>query len=305
LSGSSGTNITATFQCEATAAMAGQQFEILFSAASGTVTNTARWTIYVPSALEQKITFGEFHANAPGTNVTPYANFLNRPGQPPAPSSDDEWVELVNLSPEAVDLAGWTIADSVQMRHKFYDTFNIGSSNAVVVYGGPLNGFAPQLTVPVIPASENAFGFGLNNSGGDSLILRNAAGRLVSRVVYSTLPAAATMTRHPDMNGDFVSQLSVSTNAATPGLQFNGAPYSEPAVIPPAAIRLSAVRDAAAVIRLRWNAESGRTYTVQQASVVGGPYTTVATGLGFATTTAEYSDTTPASTARFFRVSTP
>lgn len=261
----------------------------------------------MPTANEQRIGITEFFANPPGTNVTVYANALNRPSQPPAPSSDDEYVELVNLSAANVDLVGWSISDSVQVRHRFYDTFMIGSSNAVVVYGGPLNGFAPQLDVPVIPASENAFGFGLNNSGGDSILLRNAQSNLISRVVYSTLSTNSTMTRYADLNGNFVAHLSVSTNAATPGRQFNGRPFGEAAPADDAA-RITVVADLTGnrSVRLRWNAESGRSYAIVQSAVVTGPFTPLATGLSFSSNLGEYVDSSINGTQiRFYRITTP
>jgi hypothetical protein len=300
LSAASGTNLTATFTYQATASAAGQKYTVRLNAANTQATNTATWTIYVPTAIEQRITFGEFFANAPGTNVTPYVNVLNRPGQPPAPNSDDEYVELVNLSTQDVDLAGWTIGDSVQVRHRFYDTFMIGASNAIVVYGGPLNGFAPQLDVRVTPASENAFGFGLNNTGGDSLLLRNAQSNLVSRIVYSALPVTGTMTRYPDLNGDFVAQLSVSTNAATPGRQFNGRLYNEPAPASQAPIVVKASATNGTTLQLNWTAVPGQSYSILRSDTVAGPYTPVASGQTFTGTQGQYTEPGLSTTARRF-----
>ena len=154
---------------------------------------------------------------------------------------------------------------------------------------------------------RNAFGFGLNNSGGDTILLRNAQSNLIARVVYSTLSTNSLMTRYPDINGAIVAQSAVSTNAATFGKQSNGRLYSEIApVVAPAAILLTAAFGADAAVRLRWNAESGRTYSVFQSASAAGPFTSLASGLTFASNAGEYADTKLAGVqARFYRISTP
>jgi hypothetical protein len=298
----SGTNLSATFTYQATAAAAGQKYTVQLSAANSQATNTAVWTLYVPSAIEQRITVSEFLANPPGTNSGTYINSINRPGTPPNPSSDDETVELVNLSSQSVDLVGWTIADSVQVRHKFYDTFLIGSSNAVVVYGGPLNGSAPRLDVPIIPASENAFGFGLNNSGGDTILLRNAQSNLIARVVYSTLSTNSSMTRYPDINGEFVPQLSVSTNPVTFGQQFSGRPFNEPAPVVLPRIVVKASVASGTTLQLNWNAEPGQSYSVLRSDTVSGPFTPVASSLTFSGTQGQHTETGLNSPGRRFYI---
>src|SRR6185312_2105340 len=143
-------------------------------------------------------------------------------------------------------------------------------SNSIVVYGGPLNGFAPTLDVPFIPASENAFGFGLNNTGGDSIIVRNAASNIVSRVVYSdrNVSGSGSSTRFPDLNGAFVPQVWVSTNNVSPGGQYDGRLFSEPPApllsIGNVAVSLTTSNTA----NLNWTADTSRSYTVWQADRV-------------------------------------
>lgn len=300
------TNVTGRFSYQATASEAGRRFEIALSAANAQATNTVVWTIYVPTPSEQRITIGEFHANPPSTVVEPYPNLLSRTGVPGAPGSDDEWVELVSLADTDTDLLGWTISDSVQVRHRFYETFRIGTSNAVVVYGGPLNAFAPQLDVPSIPASENAFGFGLNNTGGDSIWLRNAQSNLVSRVVYSTLSTNGTMTRFPNLEGAFVAHTSVATKAASPGRQFNGEPFSVSALVTPKAPKLEAAALTSAGVRLRWDARVGSSYSVHRADSVSAVFAPIATGLTSGAGVVEFVDPIGAGTQhRFYRISTP
>jgi hypothetical protein len=205
-----------------------------------------------------------------------------------------------------LDLAGWTISDSVQVRHRFYESFSIQSSNAIVVYGGPLNGFVPVLDVPVIGASENAFGFGLNNTGGDSILVHNADGHLVSRVVYSTLSATSSLTRYPNLNGPFLPHADVTTNLVSPGKQFDGRPFSEPALSEPPPIALTIALEPGPAVILKWKAEPGRPYSVLQAASLTGPFTPIVAGLSFTNDQGQYTNNAVGNVPlRFYRVSSP
>lgn len=306
-SASSGNPLTATLTFQAGAAEAGKLFTPALEAVNDVATNTTSWKIYVPSVAEQQIILSEFLANPATTNTVPHFNPLKRAEPAPNPSFQDEYVELANLGSADVNLLRWSIADSSQLRHRFFESFLLQSSNAVVVYGGPLNGFAPVLSVPAIPASEDVFGFGLNNSGGDSILLRNADGNLISRVIYSTLPTDGSMTRYPNLNGNFVSQLSVSTNRVSPGTQWNGRLFSESAPTTPSpSISISASLSAGSALKLSWKAESGRTYSVWRSDQVAGPYASVAGNLTFSGAEGQYTEADiRSSSVRFYRIRSP
>ena len=303
----SGNPLTATLTFQAGTAEAGKLFTPALEAVNDVATNTTSWKIYVPSVAEQQVILSEFLANPATTNTAPHFNPLKRAEPAPNPSYQDEYVELANLGSADVNLLRWSISDSSALRHRFFESFLLPSSNAVVVYGGPLNGFAPVLNVPSVPASEDVFGFGLNNSGGDSILIRNADGNLISRVIYSTLPGDASMTRYPNLNGDFVSQLSVSTNRVSPGTQWNGRLFSESA---PTTLLASLSINASLLVggglKLSWKTESGRTYSVWRSDQVAGPYAAVASNLTFAGAEGQFteSDIRTAS-ARFYRIRSP
>jgi len=306
-SASSGNPLTATLTFQAGAAEAGKLFTPALEAVNDLATNTTSWKIYVPTVAEQQVILSEFLANPATTNTAPHFNPLKRAEPAPNPSYQDEYVELANLGSADVNLLRWSISDSSALRHRFFETFLLQSSNAVVVYGGPLNGFAPALSVPSVPASEDVFGFGLNNSGGDSIMIRNADGNLLSRVIYSALPTDGSMTRYPNLNGDFVSQLSVSTNRVSPGTQWNGRLFSESApTTPPATISITALLSAASGLKLSWKAEPGRTYSVWRSDQVTGPYASVAGNLSFAGSEGQYTEAdVRLSSTRFYRIRSP
>lgn len=82
---------------------------------------------------------------------------------------DDEFVELLNIGPDPVDLAGATLVDSDILgvpRHTFPGGFQIGAGEAVVLFGGGSPSEAleatPNARYFVVNAQDPAFSNGLN-----------------------------------------------------------------------------------------------------------------------------------------------
>lgn len=299
-----GTEVQGRFTLTAQPADRGRLFEIKLDASNATATHTAVWKIYVPTAVEERVAIAEYLANPTGNTNAAHYNPLRRDPPTNNPSQHDEYLELVNLGDQDLDLLGWTIADAVSVRHRFYESFILGARNAAIVYGGPLNGFTPGLDVPSIPASESSAGLALNNDG-DTLTVRNQLGGVVERVVYTAaqVSSGGSMTRFPTLDHGFVPQISVSTLAVTPGRQYDGKLWSEPPTIPPTEVgALRATLTAGGAVRLTWPAQAGQTYTVLAAPAVTGPWSPLAEGLS----AGEFTDTPPAGTAaRFYRVRSP
>jgi hypothetical protein len=299
-----GAEVSGTFAIRPTVAASGRHYTVSLLAWNDVATNTAIWSVYVPTRAEQQVAITEFLANPTGNAEAPHYNPLRR--ETPAvqnPILWDEYVELANLSDTDLNLEGWTMADAVKVRHIFRGAMMLLSSNAVVVYGGPLNEFPPGLDVPAEPASEGTACLALNNSGSETILVRNASGNLVARVFYNgaDLSNEGSLTRYPDINGPFVPQTSVSTNHISPGRQFDGRLFSEP-VFPTRIGSLTATLAANGAVVLTWAADGGRTYTIWSAENVAGPYTVLSTGL----TTGHYSlQGLSAFKARFYRLSSP
>ena len=303
-----GPKATAVFTFQPTAAEAGRCYQVRLEAANDTATNVMDWTVYVPTQVEQGIVINEFLANPASTNAASHFNPLHRDSASPKPASDDEYIELVNIAGADVDLGGWTISDTVEVRHQFNESFVLAASNALVIYGGPLEGYAPNLTVAAVPASEKASGLGLNNTGSDSILVRNQDSNLVVRVVYSEkmLATNGSVTRFPDLDGAFVPHASVSTNFVSAGSRCDGRPFKDSETTPPAAVQTAIVLDSAGGICLTWKAEPERPYTVWQAEQANGPFTIRESGLLFADPSASYADSEALGVAqRFYRISTP
>jgi hypothetical protein len=299
-----GSHVDGTFTVTAQAGDRGRLFEVALVARNGTAENTTVWKVYVPTAVEERVAIAEYLANPTGSVDAAHYNPLRRDPPTENPTQHDEYLELVNLSTTEVDLAGWTIADAVGLRHKFYDTFPLGAKSAAIVYGGPLNGLLPTLEVPSIPASESSAGLALNNDG-ETVVVRNSLGGVVERLVYTAgmVSSGGSMTRFPTLDHGFAAQTNVAALAVTPGRQYDGKLWSEPPTIPVTEVgSLSASLNPNGSVKLAWTAATGQTYSVLTAPALAGPWTVQAAGLKVG----EFTDTPPVATAvRFYRVSTP
>jgi hypothetical protein len=277
---------------------------VTIEAANDSAASTTTIDVYVPTPAEQQVILTEFYANPTSTETAPNFNPLSRPvPQVSNVTLYDEFIELVNLSATDFDLVGWTVSDAVAKRHQFYASTPLASSNAVVLFGGPLNTNAPVLPAGVYsePASEGG-GLALNN-GGDTITIRNGGGNVVTRVVYlaADVGTDSSIVRFPTVDGPFVPHRTVNDSYVSPGLQSDGKAWSEPgtAVVEHPPIVTTAALSGGG-ITLGWNTAAGFTYSVLRATAADGAYAPVATGLNAGT----YSETPPAGVAFFYRIST-
>lgn len=251
----SGANASATFHFAPTTGDAGTNYVISLGATSTSgmnITNT--WYVYVPTAQEQSVFISEFLANPTTNSSAAYFNPLHRDFDTNNIGTNNQYVEIVNVSGLDLDLYGWSITDAAARRH----TFLIGapneqlasvSSNTVVIYGGPRTSDPqpPHIPVPSFPANVgNPSSLSLATNGTGVIILRNPKyyndglgiqpGYIVDRVVYSAsdISTNGSLSRFPMPNGKlaFVPQAYVSTNATTAGLQYDGSSWLSPIQTP-------------------------------------------------------------------------
>lgn len=207
------------------------QFHLRASTPSGeTVEN---WQVYVPTSLEQALVISEFLPHPSTDPLAPRFNPLNR--ETPAVASrigaEDEFVELVNTGVASIDLAGWTLSDSIEVRHVFKGEAVLEPQGVFVVFGGAESGSAPR-----VPEGTRVWraevtplvGLGLNNAG-DSLELRNASGTLVTRVAFGdTSRIEGSLARSPFPGGPFTDHHAISASAVSPGTRSDGSAFSHP-----------------------------------------------------------------------------
>ncbi|WP_412062190.1 choice-of-anchor Q domain-containing protein [Rubrivirga sp. IMCC45206] len=179
-------------------------------------------------------------------------------------SSEDEFVELVNVSGADLDLSGYTLGDDDTAGDFTFPAATIlGPDQAAVLFGGgtPTGLFGGALVF----VDDGTIGNGLSNTG-DVVELRDAGGVLVASVAYGTAgpdgsATAQALAREPDLTGGFVPHSTIATNPVdfSPGTQnTSGDPFpgSSADAGPPS---LATAADAPVSLTARPNPFSART----------------------------------------------
>lgn len=174
---------------------------------NGTFVIQPRWEEDVQKKIALFLVINEIHAD-------PDAQHGDANGDGAVDTADDEFVEIINASDDAVDLSGWTLADATSIRHIFSEGTVIRQNGAIVVFGGgePTGDFGGAM---VCIASSGSLG--LNNSG-DTIILNDG---IVDQLTldYEDAGKNQSITRTPDVTGETFMQHSEAPNS-------NGALYS-------------------------------------------------------------------------------
>ena len=111
-------------------------------------------------------------------------------------SDDDEFLELVNISGQDLDLSGWQVFDAIRLRYTFPEGTSLAAGCGLVVFGGgePAGDFGGSLVF-------TAGSLGLNNTG-DLITLLDSDGLQVGFLSYgSEGNQDQSLTRDPDLYG--------------------------------------------------------------------------------------------------------
>lgn len=153
--------------------------------------------------------------------------------------SQDEFIELVNVSGGPVDIGDWTISDGVRLRHVFDPGTVIQDQTAVLIFGGgtPTGLFGGAR---VLTASTDTLG--LNNSG-DQISLMDAMANLIDMVIYGSEGGGdQSITLDPDLTGARFVKHSTSPSSSgalfSPGTRIDGTPFGPSGVPEPGALLL-------------------------------------------------------------------
>jgi len=137
-------------------------------------------------------------------------------------TSEDEFVEIVNVSGADLDVSGWTISDAVGVRHTFPAGSTVTDDCAIVVFGGGTP--SGQFGGAAVQASSTGQ-LGLNN-GGDTVTLDNGGGEIISVAYGSEGGNNQSLTRNPDITGEFVQHTTVNGALFTPGARNDGSAFA-------------------------------------------------------------------------------
>jgi hypothetical protein len=139
---------------------------------------------------------------------------LDANGDGTADTTQDEFVEILNVGSGPVRLLGLKIADATSDRYTFGEVC-LGVNEAVVVFGKGAKHFSAAGVVDLDAATHT---LSLNNAG-ETVVLRYSAAPadLIASHVFAEA-ADQSWTRSPDKTGAFVKHLTVTPGvAATPG----------------------------------------------------------------------------------------
>ncbi len=166
------------------------------------------------------IVINEINAD-PAGDITGDAN-----GDGTRDSSQDEFVEIVNSSGNALDISGWTVSDGFGVRHTFPANTIVPDQCSIVVFGGgtPTGSFGGAV---VQTASTGSVG--LNNSG-DTVTLNDGAIDQATANYGSEGGANQSLTRDPDITGATFVQHTGATGSGgalfSPGTQIDGTSFA-------------------------------------------------------------------------------
>ncbi len=130
----------------------------------------------------------------------------------------DEYVELVNVGAQPLDLTGWSLSDGTSVRHRFATGSVIAPGGALVVFGGGTAKLSAGTTVLQVATSK---ALGLNNTG-DTVNIADKDGLVVAQVSWvSGLAAGKSWARTKDLDPN----ASFGATAPSPGTKSDGSNY--------------------------------------------------------------------------------
>ena len=180
-------------------------------------------------------------------------------------------MEIVNLGDTPVNLGNWTLV----RRHPGSGVAGseepaciVPSQSALVIFGGPVGTHEPGLVEPQLRPFPVLSPSGLRRTWtqqhGRHLMLRNAEGHLVERVVYGARNVSedGSMVRWPLPDGPWKPHTQVDpTRGASPGSPPTGTEWIPGIHLPQ--LKLGCVLESDH-IRLFWAAEPGSSYTIRE-----------------------------------------
>ncbi len=184
---------------------------VRISDAMGSLTrDTSDGAFTLASLTPAKVIINEILANEPGTDTAA------------------EFIELVNVGGQSINIGGWTVSDATGVRHTFATGTTLGAGKAIGVFGGAA-GIPPGMANGVAASTGT---LSLNN-GGDTVVVKNGSNKQAATVDSATYASSlagvdgVSMNRSPDASAGspFVLHTSVSMLSASPGTRANGSGF--------------------------------------------------------------------------------
>ncbi len=141
-------------------------------------------------------------------------------------TSQDEFVEIVNLTAAPVDLSGWTLHDSIIVRHIFPPGSILAPYQAALVFGGG----APQGDFGGSLVQTASTGYLTLGNSGDTVALKTPHSLPFLAYAYGEEAGQGqSLTRDPDFTGGFIPHTQAAAaggRICSPGVKIDGTPFS-------------------------------------------------------------------------------
>jgi hypothetical protein len=140
--------------------------------------------------------------------------------------SQDEFVEIVNITGSAVDLGGWSLENASLVRHVFPSPTLIQDDCSIVIFGGgdPTGDFGGSLVQVSNPRALN-----LGDLSGIIRLFDGTDSQVLELIYNTEAVVGESITRSPDITGsDFVPHTSVPAAMDalfSPGTMLDGSPF--------------------------------------------------------------------------------
>ena len=137
-------------------------------------------------------------------------------------SSEDEFIEIVNIGDVAADLSGAVLSDAFGDRLTLPAGTVVAPGQALLIFGGG------SLDPDRFPGAAIVTGGGslFLNNGGDSVTLRDSEGETLASLSFGAADDQS-LVRSPELDGGaaMVAHLSVSASPASPGTRADGSAF--------------------------------------------------------------------------------
>lgn len=139
----------------------------------------------------------------------------------------DEMIELVNSTDDELDIGGWQVGDA-SVRYTFDDGLTLKAGEAVVIFGGWSSsaGDAPSRINESRMFLSDGSSLGLLNSG-DQVNVWDDEDNLIDHFEYDDPASGMSLTRNPDITGDFSVHPALNGVYVSPGMKVDGTAFIE------------------------------------------------------------------------------
>lgn len=122
-------------------------------------------------------------------------------------TSEDEFIELVNIDSVDLDISGFTLSDNTGVRHTFPANTIVEAGKVITVFGGGkptgISGIAQVASSSSIILTNN----------GDNVIIKDGSGTELVRLSYGSEGSDnQSIARNPDYTGALVKHSTIGTN---------------------------------------------------------------------------------------------